>query len=125
MVTKKRRRVTFIDELMAEPIRLPGAPQVIVTRDWAYAWLKTLGYPVHGGFNSVDYMVFRRPAVHEPLTDTSAPWFITLIARMEADLTRQACADAVRAHLERASQNSQKGSFLDQQPGTVRHHRGI
>jgi hypothetical protein len=122
----KKRTATYLDELMAEPMRLPGAPDLIVTRDWAYAWLKTLGYPLHGGFNSVDYMVFgrdvataKRTEVLE-LTDLTQPWVIALITRMEADLTRQACAVAVRAHLKRASQNSQKGGRLERKPGTAR-----
>lgn len=87
-----KRKPTLMDELMAEPMRLPGAPQLIVTRDWAYAWLKKLGYPLHGGYNSVDYMVFgrdvatasRREALE--LTDLTEPWALSLIARMEADL---------------------------------------
>jgi hypothetical protein len=81
-MAKKQR---FMDALMAEAIRLPGCPQAIVTRDWAYAWLKKMGYPLHSGFNSVDYMVFRQKPVDEPLTDVTAPWFVSLIARMEAD----------------------------------------
>lgn len=82
MATKKQR---FMDELMAEPIQLPGAPGMIVTRDWAYQWLKKLGYPVNtGGYNSVDYMVFRQPMSNQPLTDLTAPWAVDLIALMES-----------------------------------------
>jgi len=84
-ITPKKRRVSFMDELMAESIRLPGAPQVIVTRGWAYVWLKKLGYPLQGGFASVEYMTFRRPAEQLALTDLTSPWAVALIARMEAD----------------------------------------
>ncbi len=80
-----KKNTRFMDALMAEPIQLPGCPQAIVTRDWCYAWLKKLGYPLQGGFNSVEYMTFRRQAVNEMLTDTSAPWFVALVARMEKD----------------------------------------
>lgn len=86
------KKQTAMDELMAEPIRLPGAPQVIVTRDWAWHWLKKCGFPKHGGYNSIDYMVFGRDVATSKrqerleLTDLSEPWAVALIARMEADL---------------------------------------
>lgn len=87
---KKTRRVNVIDVVMSEAIRLPGAPFVIVTRGWAYQWLKRLGYATdpRKGFASVDYMVFggsRMTPVDEPLTDMSQPWVVALIAQMEAD----------------------------------------
>lgn len=84
----KRTKRNIVDEIMNEPIRLPGAPQVIVTRGWAYQWLKKLGYPTDPrvGWGSVDSMVFggrnMRP-VDEPLTDLSQPHIKDLIARME------------------------------------------
>jgi hypothetical protein len=87
-VMKKR---TAVDEVMDEPIRLPGCPQVIVTRGWAYSWLKRLGYETDtrkGPFATVDYMVFggsRLRPVDEPLTDMTQPWVVALIAQMEAD----------------------------------------
>lgn len=84
-----RRRETLMDQVMAEPIPLPGAPQLIVTRGWAYQWLKKLGYPLVGGFGSVDYMVFGGRNLHsspEPLTDLNEPWAVALIARMEEDV---------------------------------------
>ena len=85
-------RRNAIDEVMAEAIRLPGAPQVIVTRGWAYSWLKKLGYETDtrkGPFSNIDYMVFggtRLRPVDEPLTDMTQPWVVSLIERMEADL---------------------------------------
>jgi hypothetical protein len=79
-----------IDAVMNEAIRLPGCPMLIVTRGWAYQWLKKLGYNTdpRAGYASVDYMVFggyRLTPVDEPLTDMTQPWVIALIARMEAD----------------------------------------
>lgn len=84
----KRTRQNIVDRVMAEAIRLPGAPQLIVTRGWAYQWLKSLGYNTdpRAGFASVDYMVFGgrnfRP-VAEPLTDLTQPWAKSMIALME------------------------------------------
>jgi hypothetical protein len=82
---------TAVDEVMNEAIRLPGAPFLIVTRGWAYQWLKSLGYEIDsrkGPYATVDYMVFggsRLTPVDEPLTDMNQPWVVALIARMEAD----------------------------------------
>ena len=86
------RKNRLMDELMAEPIRLPGAPQIIVTRGWAYVWLGKLGYPLQGGYGSVDYMVFGRDVATKnrteilELTDLTQPWAVAFIERMEADL---------------------------------------
>lgn len=88
----KQIRRNAVDEVMAEPIRLPGCPQLIVTRGWAYQWLKKLGYetdPRKGQFSTVDYMVFggsRLTPVDEPLTDMTQQWVVALVARMEADM---------------------------------------
>lgn len=85
----RTHRPTVLDALMAEPMRLPGAPQVIVTRDWAYAWLKKLGYPLRGGYGSVDYMVFGRDVASSKrmevleLTDLTQPHIVALLALME------------------------------------------
>lgn len=89
-MNKRTRRVNVLDEVMAEPIRLPGCPQIIVTRGWCYSWLKKLGYNTdpRAGFASVDYMVFggtRLKPCDEPLTDMTQPWVVALIARMEQD----------------------------------------
>lgn len=85
-MAKQTRNI--VDEIMNEPIRLPGAPQVIVTRGWAYQWLKKMGYNTDpkAGFASVDYMVFggaRLRPVDEPLTDLTQPHIVELIALME------------------------------------------
>jgi hypothetical protein len=86
----KTRKLKFMDVLMAEPIRLPGCPDVIVSRGWCYQWLKNMGYPLQGGFGSVDYMVFGRDiATREretlTLSNLSEPWIVKLLARMEQD----------------------------------------
>lgn len=88
----KRNKPTLMDELMAEPMRLPGAPGLVVTRDWAYAWLKKMGYPLHGGLTTASTTwclagTWRRPNRTErlELTDLTEPWAIALIARMEQD----------------------------------------
>lgn len=85
-----RKTTNVIDAVMAEAIRMPGAPQLIVTRSWAYQWLKRMGYNTdpRAGFASVDHMVFggsRLAPTGEPLTDLSLPWVKQLIARMESD----------------------------------------
>jgi hypothetical protein len=59
----------FMDALMAEHIRLPGVPAFIVTRDQAYSFLLALGHDKHAkGFASIDYLVFGKPPVDEPLS---------------------------------------------------------
>jgi hypothetical protein len=65
----------FMDALMNEPIRLPGCPQMIVTRAFAYTWLRDeLGYdPKQRGVGSLDHMVFMPTPVDEPLTDIEHP----------------------------------------------------
>lgn len=84
-----KRKENIVDRVMNEAIPMPGSPQLIVTRGWAYQWLKRMGYNTDpkAGFASVDYMVFgsRMRPVDEPLTDLSQPWAQSLIARMEQD----------------------------------------
>lgn len=73
---------------MAEHIPLPGAPQIIVTRAFAYDLLVRWGYPPIGGFGSVDYMVFGGRNLHastEPLTDLDQPWVRDLLDRMRKE----------------------------------------
>ena len=88
MATKTRRNV--IDDVMAEAIRMPGCPQLIVTRGFAYQWLKRMGYPTdprNRPFSSIDYMVFggtRLTPVNEPLTDMDLPWVKNVLALMES-----------------------------------------
>lgn len=68
-----RRRHNIMDEIMAEPVRMPGFPQLIVTRAFAWDWLAELGYrPNERGFGSMDYMVFGKPPVELPMTDLEA-----------------------------------------------------
>lgn len=74
---------------------MPGAPHLIVTRGWAYQWLKKMGHSTdaRAGYASVDFMVFggsRLTPVDEPLTDLSQPWVISLIALMERHAMGQA-----------------------------------
>lgn len=81
------RRERLIDQVMAEPIRLPGAPDLVVTRDFAYSFLPKLGYPSVGGYGSVDYMVFGGRNLHPadaPLTDLTEPMAQALLATLEA-----------------------------------------
>lgn len=66
----KPKRRNIMDEIMAEPMRLPGCPQLVVTRDFAYQWLKSMGYDPSGkGFGSLDWLVFLKAPVDEALTD--------------------------------------------------------
>ena len=83
-------RCHALDAVMSEAIRMPGAPQLIVTRGWAYQWLKRMGYNTdpRAGYASVDHMVFggaRMRPIDEPLTNLSLPWAVQLIATMERD----------------------------------------
>ena len=65
----KRRRNLF-QELMDEHIRLPGVPQLVVTRGYAYQWLLMCGYdPAVKGFGSIDYAVFSPKPLEGPLMD--------------------------------------------------------
>ena len=65
------RRRNALDEIMAEHVRMPGAPGIIVERGWLYQWFKGQGYdPSARGYASMEWMTFGscRPAVEEPLT---------------------------------------------------------
>lgn len=85
MAKHTRTKRNFIGDMMAEHIHLAGCPGFIVTREWAYSFFVKLGLPAHnGGFNSADYLAFRRPSVDEPLTDLSEPWAQRVITAMEA-----------------------------------------
>ena len=81
-----RRKPTIPDKIMAEHIQLPGAPQVIVTRGWAYQWLKKLGYSTDSrdGYRSVDFMVMHKREVEDPLTDLTQPHMVAMLALMES-----------------------------------------
>ena len=68
MATTKRRNI--LDEIMDEPIRMPGVPQLIVTRGYAYQELKRLGYSERDkGFGGIDYMTMHQKPSDEPLAD--------------------------------------------------------
>lgn len=76
-----------IQAVFDEHVALPGCPQIIVTRGWLYPWLRDhFGYDEKArGFASLDYIVFGRKEVREPLTDLSEPWVESLLARMIKD----------------------------------------
>jgi hypothetical protein len=60
----------IMDLMMAEPIEMPGFPQIIVSRHFAYHWLKACGWDVsERGYGSLDYTIFAKQAVDYPLTD--------------------------------------------------------
>lgn len=55
---------------MAEPICMPGFPQIIVTRHFLLHWLIGCGWSQkERGFASLDYIVFSAPKVDYPITD--------------------------------------------------------
>lgn len=63
---------SFIDEIMNEPIRMPGFPALIVTRAEARAWFRRAGWNLDQRTEegqSVDRMVFLPASVDEPLSD--------------------------------------------------------
>lgn len=67
-----RSRTHFMDQIMAEHVYLPGvAHGFIVTRHYAYQWLKACGYNTadREEMLMVDRMVFLQPALDAPLTD--------------------------------------------------------
>ena len=58
-----------LKKIVNERVRMPGSPQIVVTRGFLYTWLKSMGWsPRERGFGSLDYAVFGRPAVLDPLT---------------------------------------------------------
>lgn len=65
------RRNAF-QEIMDEHVQFPGFPQLITTRGFAYSYFKALGWDEsERGFDSLDYMIFARKPVNEPLTETA------------------------------------------------------
>ena len=86
MAKKFAPKPNTVTVFLDEHISLPGCPQIIVTRIWAYNWLRdTLGYdPKERGFGSIDYMAFGRREVAEPLTDLSQPWVVQTLAFIES-----------------------------------------
>jgi hypothetical protein len=67
-------RTNIMDTVMNEHIRLPGCPQIIVTRAFAWDWLQKVGYsPEDKGFGGLDYAVFHQlTPCEEPLTDIAS-----------------------------------------------------
>lgn len=86
MATPSRTRKsgkTLVREVFEEHVRLPGAPQIIVTRAFVYDWAIRMGFEAQGGFASADYLAFgisTRPTVDEPLTDLTDPRWARLLA---------------------------------------------
>lgn len=67
-VPKTEHRI--LSKIMAEHVKMPGFPALIVTRGFIYQWLKSLGWRERErGFSSLDYTVFARHAVDKELTD--------------------------------------------------------
>ena len=63
------RKPKIMDLMMAEHVEMVGFPQIIVTRDFMYQWLRACGWnPSERGFASLDYTVFARKVVDLPLT---------------------------------------------------------
>jgi hypothetical protein len=89
-------RKRFMNELMAEPIAMPGAPDLIVTRGQAYDFLKAEGYPLVGGFGSVDYMVFGRKPSDRVLSsdEERARYFAAMRQPLNAGIPLATEADA-------------------------------
>lgn len=64
------KRPTPMDRLMADHIEMPGFPQIIVTRHFAYQWLVACGWSQsETGCGSLDYAIFSKSAVSNELTD--------------------------------------------------------
>ena len=64
------RKQTILDRVMAEHIRMPGMPQLIVTRGFAWEHFSALGWIADKrGRESLDRMVFTARETDEALTD--------------------------------------------------------
>jgi hypothetical protein len=65
-----KKRASIMDKLMAEPIHMPGFPDIIVTRHFCYQWLTGCGWSQsERGFGSLDYLVFAAPKTEHTVTD--------------------------------------------------------
>lgn len=63
-------RTSALQQIMDEPVEYPGFPQIIVIRGWLYQHLKSLGWDEsERGYSSLDYTVFSRQKVDQPVTD--------------------------------------------------------
>lgn len=96
MARSKRTPTTILDEIMNEAIRLPGCPQIIVTRAWAWAWLHRTGVRQCATgdnlFFNCQYMTCGPQArkVNEPLTDLTDPTVVRFLSQVEAAILRDA-----------------------------------
>jgi hypothetical protein len=69
MEDSNMKKPKFMDIVMAEHVAMPGFPQLIVTRNFCYQWLKLRGWKEAGrGFDNLDYIVFARKWTDVPLT---------------------------------------------------------
>lgn len=67
---RNTKNLGIASRLMAEHVRVPGFPQIVVTREFLYSFLRGCGWnPRKRGFGSIDYMTFGRAAVAEELTN--------------------------------------------------------
>lgn len=80
---------TLLRRVLDEHVRMPGYPQLVVTRFYLYGFLTaTCGFDRHDrGFVSADYLAFGRPAVTEPLSDLNAPWVIAALDTLAKDVS--------------------------------------
>ena len=69
------KRQTLLSQIMSEHIGMPGFPQIIVTRGYAYKYLKSLGWnESECGFGSLDYTVFSQTSTEAPLSEDMDYW---------------------------------------------------
>lgn len=64
-----RTKKPIIQRIMDEHIELPGFPQIVVRRGWAYQFFKSLGWSESDrGFGSLDYSIFAKAVTSRELT---------------------------------------------------------
>ncbi len=89
-MARRTRAQRFMDELMSEPVRLCGCPQIVVTRAWAYNWyINRLGMdPRARGFGSAEHMTFgsMHNAPGEELSDVDG-YYAPFLAGVAASIT--------------------------------------
>lgn len=80
------RKPAIVDRLMGEPVRLAGAPDIVLTRHAAYQfYVGRCGLDPHArGFASPDFLAFGTPTTTELLTDLTEPWAIQLMDAVAA-----------------------------------------
>lgn len=95
-MAQRTRKPTILDVIMNEAIRLPGCPQIIVTRSWAWGWLKRQGFQecpkADSLYSNIQWMVCGPHArmVDEPLTDLTDPCVVRFLSQVEAAIARDA-----------------------------------